>query len=362
MPDGTTADEPKVVVRDWLIVGLGDSNGSGQGTRPTSTAVRPQRDAPTSTSSAKYVEDHDPRSSVTFLWASCSGARSDQLWRNTYEGQEPGRARRCRRSSTRSTAGSTASTPEGRRRRDVDRDQRHLLRLDHGFLHDLRHSDQPRATGATCESAKVVVEPDSQGYTGDYAQSFAKGAETLEEITNDRLGELKADYRLLDARLAKLDPAHVFLTQYPDETTDASGDLCDGRSGPPPHLEETVWSFLHKAGADLNRAVSATASLGWTPITGIAADFTGHGYCSPDTYFRTIVASGLSQGNAFGSFHATAAGQAITYSTTAMRSAGRYTGTRPATASRRHRSRPRPAEAPRSRAAPSSYVPAARPR
>jgi hypothetical protein len=312
-PDGTNVTNERVVVRDWLVVGLGDSNGSGQGNPPYIYEQCDRSESSHQYLVAKYLEDHDPRSSVTFLWASCSGARSDQIWRNTYVGQEENRG---------STLPPQLDQIEGRLTASTRKVDAVLMSIGindiffgpiMGFCSTYGTRINTAQPGRTCESAKVVSEPDSQGYTADYTQSETKGAETLEQITNDRISELKTDYRLLEARLAKLEPAHVFLTQYPDETTNASGALCNG-SGPPPRLEETVWSFLHKAGADLNRAVGAAASLGWTPITGIAADFTGHGYCSPDTYFRTIVASGLSQGNAFGSFHATAAGQAITFS------------------------------------------------
>ncbi len=313
--DGVKATNDEVVVRDWLIVALGDSNGSGQGSPPY---IYPQCDRSTTSHQyqvAQYLEDHDPRSSVTFVWASCSGARSDQLWRNTYEGQEPGQG---------STLPPQLDQIEGRltgSKRTVDAVVMSIGINDiffgpiMGFCTTYGTNINTAQIGRTCESAHVTEKLDSQGYVSDYAQSDAAGAPTLQQKTEDWIGELKTDYRLLAKHLDELKPSHVFLTQYPDETTDAKGEICNG-SGPRPHLESTVWSFLRKAGADLNQAVGATSSLGWTPVTGIAQEFTGHGYCSTDSYFRTVVASGLSQWNAYGSFHATPAGQAITFSHT----------------------------------------------
>src|SRR5262249_25523828 len=76
---------------DWLIVAMGDSNGSGQGNPPYAEARCDRSTVSYQYQIAQYIEDNDPRSSVTFVWASCSGARSDQLWKNSYEGQEPSR-------------------------------------------------------------------------------------------------------------------------------------------------------------------------------------------------------------------------------------------------------------------------------
>jgi hypothetical protein len=130
-----------------------------------------------------------------------------------------------------------------------------------------------------------------------------------------RVKELPTDYRLLARHLDELGAAHVLLTQYPDETTGADGKICDG-TGRFPKLEAPVWLWLKQVGDELNRAVAGTSSLGWTPVTGIPEGFVGHGYCSTDSYFRSIVESAQAQTNAYGSFHATAAGQAITFAHT----------------------------------------------
>jgi hypothetical protein len=82
-PTGTVAENSRVVVRDSLIVALGDSNGSGEGNPPW---VFPQCDRSLASSqyqTAQRIEDVDPQSSVTLLFVSCSGARTGHLWADT---------------------------------------------------------------------------------------------------------------------------------------------------------------------------------------------------------------------------------------------------------------------------------------
>ena len=85
---GTTV-HGTVVVKDWLLVGLGDSNGSGEGNPPFAFERCNRSLASYQYLLAQYVESHDPRSSVTFLWASCSGAIIQDLYKTRYEGINP---------------------------------------------------------------------------------------------------------------------------------------------------------------------------------------------------------------------------------------------------------------------------------
>ncbi len=299
VPDGTKAANEKVVVRDWLIVALGDSNGSGQGNPPY---LYPQCDRSVISyqfQTAQYIEDHDPRSSVTFLWAACSGARSDQLWRNTYEGQEPGQG--------------TTLPPQ------LDQIHSRLVPSNRkvdavimsvgindlffgqimGFCTTYDTPAAPKALwGSSCEKAHVAKSIDSQGYV-ERVLAVEERERPDARAGDRRPGQGASDRRsgCSTSSSTKLDPAHVFATQYPDETTDSDGSICNG-TGPPPRLPSTVWSWLKAVGAQLNSAVGKTTGLGWTPVTGIAQEFTGHGYCSPETWFRTVAQSVISQHNA----------------------------------------------------------------
>ena len=229
-PDGTTVTNYKVVVRDWLIVGLGDSNGSGQGNPPY---IYDQCDRSESSHQylvAKYVEDHDPRSSVTFLWASCSGARSDQIWRNTYEGQEASKGSTLPPQLDQ-IEGGHAST------RKVD-----AVLMSIG-INDIFFG--PIMGFCTTYGTRINPEQPANLRVGDGGlgarlaglheriHTIAGGGRaTLEEITNDRIRESEDRLPPLSTHARKLDPAHVFLTQYPEQTTDARASL-HGRTAHP---------------------------------------------------------------------------------------------------------------------------------
>ena len=79
-----------IILQDFVIVGLGDSNGSGEGNPPFHYPTCNRSIASYQYQAALYVETQDPRSSVTFLHASCSGARIDHLVTTNYEGINPG--------------------------------------------------------------------------------------------------------------------------------------------------------------------------------------------------------------------------------------------------------------------------------
>jgi hypothetical protein len=310
---GTEATNKKVIVKDWLIVGFGDSNGSGQGNPPY---INPRCDRSVASyqyQTALYVENHDPRSSVTFVFDSCSGARSDQVWQNSYEGQEP--------------SGNVILPPQIDQVKSVIGDRKPDAVIMSVGINDLYfgsimgfcatyNSTGTAFTNHTCESAHVTPTKDALGYTTAYSESADFADATVATRTAERIRLLPGRLALLNDHLRSLDAAHIFASQYPDESTNAKGQLCDDTAGPFPKLSSTVWGWLQQTGSSLNAAVAGTSSLGWVPITGVAAGFVGHGYCSTDSYFDTPPRSLWEQGNSNGSFHATAKGAAITFALT----------------------------------------------
>ena len=90
-----------VVVKDWVIVGMGDSNGSGEGNAPFQVERCNRGDKSYQYLTAKYVEEQDPHTSVTFLFASCSGAGVENIVAQPYRG--------VRKKTPRSTPRSTRS-------------------------------------------------------------------------------------------------------------------------------------------------------------------------------------------------------------------------------------------------------------
>ncbi|HEU0305084.1 MAG TPA: hypothetical protein VFR32_10950, partial [Gaiellaceae bacterium] len=93
---GVLRGQRDIVVQDWLIVGLGDSNGSGEGTpdiassNPGRVRWQSQRCDRSANShqaqAALRLEQRDPRTSVTFIHLACSGASILDGLLGPYEG------------------------------------------------------------------------------------------------------------------------------------------------------------------------------------------------------------------------------------------------------------------------------------
>ena len=315
-PTGVEATNEHVVVKDWLILGLGDSNGSGQGNPPYINKQCDRSVVSYQYQTALYIEKHDPRSSVTFVFDSCSGARSDQVWQNTYEGQEPGAGVELPPQLDQ------VKSVIGKRKPDAviisvginDLFFGSIMSFCTTYIANTSNTHGHTPETPDCQIQHVSPTVDANGYTTGYTYSNDVGDGTVAARTAGRLAVLPNRLALLDKHLTSLDAAHIFASQYPDETTDAKG-LCNG-TGPRPRLSSGVWGWLQQTGTALNDIVAGTSSLGWIPITGVAAGFIGHGYCSPDSYFDTPLQSQLEQWNLYGSFHATAKGAAITYGLT----------------------------------------------
>jgi hypothetical protein len=312
---GTEAANDRVVIRNWLLVGLGDSNGSGQGNPPYFLNARCDRSTTSyQFQTALYIEDHDPRSSVTFVFDACSGARSDQLWLNSYAGQEP--------------SGGVMLPPQIDQVKSVIGDRKPDAVIMSVGINDLyfgpimsfcatHFQALPTLPGplADCENANVTPTADPLGYTTGYNLSTSARDATVAARTAERLNVLPGRLASLSNHLSSLGAAHVFATEYPDESTDQNGKLCND-NGPFPKLPSGVWGWLQQTGDALNRVVDGTTSLGWIPVTGVAAGFIGHGYCSTDSYFDTPTRSQWEQADRNGAFHARAPGAAVTFALT----------------------------------------------
>jgi lysophospholipase L1-like esterase len=309
-PTGTTAADDHVVVRDWLIIGLGDSNGSGQGNAPYVDGLCHRSVKSYQYQIAKYIEDQDPHSSVTFVWDACSGAHTDQLWKNSYEGQEP--------------SGGDVLPPQIEQVKSVIAKRKPDAIIMSVGINDLSFSAimtfcafyvPSHGLSRDCQDAPVTPTTDQFGYTTRYLLSDSRSSETLAQRTAVQLNSLGGKLQALSAPLAGLDPAHVFITEYPNESTDQTGQLCNN-TGPRPRFSSGVWGWLQHVGTGLNGVIAGTASFGWVPVTGVAEGFIGHGYCSTDSYFDTVEQSLSDQHNAIGAFHPNETGAAITASLT----------------------------------------------
>ncbi|HUC14491.1 MAG TPA: hypothetical protein VMS00_08565 [Acidimicrobiales bacterium] len=313
VPTGRVAENPDVVVRDWLLVGVGDSNGSGEGNPPF---FFPQCDRSTASyqfQTAQYIEDLDPRSSVTLLFTSCSGARTDHLWRNYYAGIQPGR--RALAPQFRQIQGLIGS-------RKIDAVIMSIGINDLYFGPLMTFCVERYVAGEQCQLSFVKAVRDPQGYVTDYepldggnVKGRARTTARLTYQTQQLLEALPGHYRQTASELSGLHPEHVFITEYPTNAYDENGLLCVSGKGRFPAFPRATWQWLAETGDALNEAVLGTRSLGWTVVSGIPNAFMKHGYCADDSYFVPIT-NALSAGNKAGSFHPNARGQAINSSLT----------------------------------------------
>jgi hypothetical protein len=294
-----------VVVQDWLIVGMGDSNGSGQGTVTaflTDPYEFPQCDRGRHSYQAQVaqlIEELDKKTSVTFVHTSCSGARSAHVVNKKYVGQEanpnnmlPPQIRQV-----------TDRLRGGKPKREVD-----AVILSIG-VNDIRF----RGIIETClknftltPCAAVPVEK----VTLDFGElsllpSSGRKAAPLDDVVRELIAALPKRYKSVASGLKRLKvrPNRVLITPYPDPTTNVDGSIC-GTSPPAPTMGPVEWSWIGVAGLLLTRQVEATAALGFTPVPGIPDVFFRHGYCAGEqTFFQNTAGSVLAQGNIFGTFH-----------------------------------------------------------
>jgi hypothetical protein len=316
-PTGVVAENDNVIVRDWLIVGLGDSNGSGEGNPPFIFHQCDRSLASYQYQVAQYIEDHDRHSSVTFLFASCSGARTEHLWEFDYIGINPQDGPELPPQLTQ------VANVMGNRTVDAAIMSIGINNIYFSSMITACVFDEGIPTSGAvrppCEAEHVDIETDSSNnvtYSSD-----SKAPQTLAQATTAALGQLSGAYSTLAGHLQQtIRPANTFITTYPNNATDEHMSLCNASEGPLPRFADTTWSWLQDTGNQLNLAVTKTSSLGWIPVNGIAPKFVGHGYCSKDSYFVTIGTSKFGeQGDMNGSYHATLAGQKLSADATQAR-------------------------------------------
>ena len=293
----------KVNVQDFVIVGIGDSLSSGEGSpdEPTRAgqAVRWQsRRCHASARSwqalvAKEMEDEDEQSSVTFIHLACSGASIEEGLLAPYEGIEdtagdrlPGQVLRARALLA---------------KREIDAVLMTIGVNDFGFAQIVKF---------------CVIRPDCENR--DYP-GLSSG-ESLNAFTVRRLGELPARFRLLANAFRNIGvrPARVFPSHYPNILSEPGGGLCDEVvddavplvPGVDISRNESVWLF-NSLLVPLNSAISdAARDNGWTVTPGAREAFAGRGYCAPaaDRWVVTKVESVANQGNDAGTLHPNPAG------------------------------------------------------
>jgi hypothetical protein len=303
-----------VPVRDLIIAAMGDSNGSGEGLPPFWSDQCNRGWASYQYQAAKLLQHQSSlHTSVTFVSASCSGARIAHLVDTPYDGVRPGpelpaQIRQIQHSLV---------PRDGGPRRTVDAALISIGINDLAFgpileycvkLAAFHHEVPP------CQEAPTVAQPGTGPITSfKYATSDA----TLSDLIDGLIRSLPAKYdqlarALSDGHLVR--PSHVYLTQYPSFAyKDAKGDLCGYWGSGATNIVQSTWEWLAGEGAKLNNAVTAAAAAhGWNVITVPRQLFFGHGYCTGNNAWFVGLGEALKSGNISGAFHATERGARVT--------------------------------------------------
>jgi hypothetical protein len=294
---GILRGERDILVQDWLIVGLGDSNGSGEGTPdiPSSHAGRVRWQSQRCDRSANSyqaqtaltLEERDKRTSVTFVHLACSGASVVKGLLGGYEGIVP------LRPDLPPQVDAMRNLAQGR---EIDAVIVSVGINDLGFAQLVLQC----LTKPDCPSSKF---PDSTSPT------------TLAQVMQQRLDSLPLRYSLLAEALRerRVDPSRVYVTEYFDSTHSSDGKtFCNPLIDTPGSLDftqaEAEYAYKRIL-VPLNAAVAKAAKVHkWRVVTGSARRFREHGYCSSDPWIVGLVESFANQANQNGTLHANVRG------------------------------------------------------
>ena len=289
-----------IVVRDFLIVGIGDSMGSGEGVpdveidRSHSSAVWENRQCHRSEYSWQADLAHNISVTnswtVSFLHLACSGASVPVGLLGGYEGIEPNpqqidEVRRI-------TAGRTIDA----------------LLMSIG-VNDLHFG--PLITfcifNSDCRNRTVRWDGTNNKFVND------PNGTVMTQLIANFTADLTVHYAQLNQALQGLvEPNRVYLIQYPDSTRNGDGNsFCDSLAALPwigqfarIRAADTAW-LADGFAAGLNAAGAAAAqAYGWNYISGAADEFRTHGYCAgKKSWIVTTHDSRAHQGDLAGTLH-----------------------------------------------------------
>lgn len=296
----------EIVLREFLMVSIGDSYASGQG-NPDAAMEGLPRDETEDIQRSTYVgpvwqdarcarsakagpakaaikfQEQDPGLAVTYLPFACSGATIVEGLVGSYDGAVPPLSRH----------GKLLPQIEAVARAVCDGE------ID---------PTTKKCTGRHRRIDALVLSVGGDDW--HFAGIIIRCVIDLDCSTDPRIREwIKTDLDALFAAVHRkivslLDVSRVFIAQYPDPTQDRDGQLCDRVLGGFDH-EEIVFAH-NEILVPLNRALhDAASTYGWLYVDGIMAGFARHGYCAgPEhRWFRTFPESLGRQGNLLGTMH-----------------------------------------------------------
>lgn len=347
-----------VRVRDLLIFGVGDSNGSGEGNPDVDVFgdllgevdgavgvdgaqwqnLRCHRSALSGQArAAQLLEDADPHSSVTFVHLACSGGRIHRGLLEEYAGIVPDDA------PAPPQIEQVAELADGR---EIDALLVSIGGNDINFANVVEacilgkecHEDNPVPDPFIADLADLVC--DRLGSFADecrtYFDDLVAGADSLDaraifgvhasaedpDVGEDGLDDLPENYSELAQQIVVvlgMDPGRVYLTEIPDVTRDENGQTCgwptplpDGFSAqlavaikelPGVSQSEMAWSSNHVT-VQLHAAMQASAEEhGWQFVEGVSAPFERHGYCANFPWLVRLQQTFGIQGDKNGALH-----------------------------------------------------------
>ncbi len=298
---GQEAGSNIVVLRDLLIVGIGDSNASGEGNPDVAGASARWIDPRCNRShfgyqaqTASALEHASDDTSVTFVHLACSGASLEEGLLGSYRGiADPG----VQVSDIPPQIGALkalikARPADGVKQRPID-----ALLVSIG-VNDLHF-------GAIVKQCLERTDCfTSKGLPG------TRRGETVAQAVKRWLAALPARYDRLAATFValKVSPQKVFISQYFDSLRDQRGQICDPlidvsllrQTFTKDEAARAYSSFL----LPLNAAVAAAARRhGWTLVPAPAA-FRSHGYCAAASWIVPLTESLRNQWSTEGTLHA----------------------------------------------------------
>ncbi|MFL5845523.1 MAG: SGNH/GDSL hydrolase family protein [Solirubrobacteraceae bacterium] len=284
--------ERTIRVQDWLVLGLGDSIGSGEGNpdlpEDDDRAVARWQDRRCHRSAESYqartarmLERHDEQTSVTFVHLACSGAAIASGLLGPYEGIVGG----AHKPPLPAQLDEAFDLIDGR---EVD-----AVILSVG-ANDLRFGDvlQFCVKHRTC-------------WTSEYQDDLE-----LDAWMKSRLAAGEPRYGAVVAALGgHVAQSRVYLVQYPDPLRAPDGDafcdeILDVTLGAV-RADEASWTFENFL-SPINALIQSTRGrFGWNVVGGAQQDFRRHGYCADRQrrWMVQLLESRRIQGDTNGTMH-----------------------------------------------------------
>ena len=304
-----------IIVKDYLIVTIGDSYASGEGNPnepqrfdwtglfikkgPVWEDKRCHRSMNAGQSQAAQEIEDSMRTTVTYLSFACSGATIEQGLIGWYEGTEP---------------------PEDHNPVELLKPQ--TWQIAQALCGSVNANDPTCLDGRKIDILMISVGGNDIGFSGIIKSCIeifgCDTSNTIKNRLNSAFSSLPGKYdRLAEDIKKRFRVSHVLITEYPDPTHNRQGHYCNNILGGIGY-NEVKWAHNNVL-TRLNQEVKNAAQRnGWIYVDEIAQQFGTHGYCAgKERWFRTLEDSRVIQGpfccpqDSTGTMHPNIPGQGV---------------------------------------------------